>query len=206
MRDLYVGRASEITGVDRAILLRELGAVRQVAVSPEPMTAPPEAVAVRQPSGDRRRLRRGGGNAAERELVRAMLQQRSRVESIAERIGPDSFRDPVFKAIFAALLAAGRDESFDSIAEGLDAETLEVAQELMRGDEEGMDVQKTIDASIAKLDVREMKERVMEIDRLLPLANDQEKDGLIKERLELKRTMRASGEMEWTALGRGRSR
>ena len=206
MRDLYVGRASEITGVDRAILLRELGAVRQVTTSPEPVVSLPDAVPVRQASGDRRRPRRGGGNAAEHELVRAMLQQRTRVESIAERIGPDSFRDPAFKSIFSALLAAGPDVSFESMADSLDAEALETAQELMDGNEDLMDVQRTIDDSIARLDVRELEERVNEIDRLLPLADEQERDGLNEERHKLVLSMRASGKMRWKALGRGRSR
>ncbi|MGI9044968.1 MAG: DNA primase [Gemmatimonadaceae bacterium] len=206
MRDLYVGRASEITGVDRAILLRELGAVRQITVSPEPVVSLPDAVPARQASGDRRRPRRGGGNAAERELVRAMLQQRTRVESIAERIGPDSFRDSAFKSIFSALLAAGPDVSFESLAESLDAEALETAQELMDGNEDLMDVQRTIDDSIARLNVREMEDRVNEIDRLLPLADERERDGLNEERHKLVLSMRASGKMRWKALGRGRSR
>ncbi|MGK2963352.1 MAG: DNA primase [Gemmatimonadaceae bacterium] len=206
MRDLYVGRASEITGVDRAILLRELGAVRRVAASPEPIVAPPEAIPVRQASGERRRPRRGGGNAAERELVRAMLQQRTRVEGIAERIGPDSFRDPVFKAIFSALLAAGPDAQFENLSNGLEVEALETAQELMGGDEELMNVQRTIDDSIARLNVRDMEERVNEIDRLLPLADERERESLNEERHKLVVRMRASGKMRWKALGRGGSR
>jgi len=47
---------------------------------------------------------------------------------------------------------------------------------------------------------------VNEIDRLLPLADEQERDGLNEERYKLVLSMRASGKMRWKALGRGRSR
>ncbi len=206
MRDLYVNRACEVTGVDRAILLRELG-VAQATAEPraERVEEQPPAPAIRQRPGDRRELRRGGGNAAERELVRAMLQLRSRVESIAERVGPDSFRDPRYRAIFAALLESGDDGSLETIAGSLDPETLDVAQDLV-GDTEGMDAQRTIDDSITRLNVREMEERLFDLDRLLPIADESQREVLHEERQKLVQKMRASGKMRFKAYRQGRSR
>ena len=206
MRDLYVVRASEITGVDRGVLLRELSGSSRAPSGPPPPEEPPMRPAIRERFGDRRETRRGGGSPAERELVRVMLQQRSRVESIAERIGPDSFRDPRYRAIFAALLDAGEEASLADIAPSLDQETLETAEDLLATGDYLLDAQRTIDDSITRLDVREMEDRLFEIDRMLPIATEKEKDLLHEERQRLVLEMRASGKMRFKAFRRGRSR
>lgn len=213
MRDLYIGRASEITGVGREILARELaqgGATsssRVVATEMRPSEVlPPQRPAIRGRYGDRREPNRDRGTSAERELIWAMLQQRSRVESIAERIGPDSFRHPRYRAIFIALLDAGEDTPFADLADKLDPESLEDAQELLGEGEESKDAQRTIDDSITKLHVRDMEDRLAEIERLLPLANDGELAQLQEEKQKLVVQMRASGKMMFKAFRRGKTR
>lgn len=206
MRDLYVGRASEVTGVDRGILLRELGAAKPAEAAEPRLEAPPMRPAIRERFGDRREPRRGGGNAAERELVRVMLQQRSRVESIAERIGPDHFRDPRYRAIFAALLEAGEESTLAELAPVLDEDALFTAEDLLGAGDYLLDAQRTIDDSITRLNVRDMEERLFEIDRLLPLASEGESEALHEERQKLVLQMRASGKMRFKAFRRGRSR
>lgn len=209
MRDLYIGRASEVTGVDREILLRELGQKSQVAARAEE-ALPIHHPAIRGRHGDRplpwRELRGDTGSSSERELVRAMLQDRSRVEIIAERVGPDSFRHPGYRAIFATLLRAGGETAFDVLSASLDAESLAVAEELLGGDETLMNAERTIDDSITRLQVRDMEDRLAGIDRLLPLANEHEKEALQQERQELVVQMRASGKMTFKAFRRGRTR
>jgi DNA primase len=206
MRDLYVGRASEITGVDRAILLRELGMMRPQAA--ERATEPQEdqATAVRSTAGDRRGPRRKSGSAAERELVRAMLQHRSRVETIAERIGPDSFHDAHYRAIFAALLDSGEDAGLEQLSEILDPDALAIAEDLSGDTEAIVDPQRTIDDSMAQLEARRVEQRLAEIDRLLPLAAAEEKDRLSSEKLLLVRQVRSSGKMRFKRFRGGRSR
>lgn len=212
MRDLYIGRVSDVTGVDREILLRELGPRGASSESHEsgepsrPQSMPVQRPPMRPRNGDRRYSRRDAGSSAERELVRAMLQQRSRVESIAERIGPDSFHDPCYRAVFAALLDAGEGAALEELAASLDPETLEEAEELLGAGESLMDAQKTIDDSITRLHVRDMEDRLLEIDRLVPLANDKEKELLQGERQKLVVQMRASGKMTFKAFRRGRTR
>ena len=206
MRDLYVGRASEVTGVDRGVLLRELGAAKPVEVVEPRVESPPMRPAIRERFGDRREPRRGGAYAAERELVRVMLQQRSRVESIAERIGPDHFRDPRYRSIFAALLDAGEEATLAEIAPALDEDALMTAEDLLGAGDYLLDAQRTIDDSITRMNVRDMEERLFEIDRLLPLASEQESGALHDERQKLVLQMRASGKMRFKAFRRGRSR
>jgi DNA primase len=206
MRDLYVARAAEVTGVDREILLRELGARSSAGPAETPRTPVGPRPAIRMRGADRREPRRDAGSSAERELVRAMLQQQSRVETIAERIGPDSFHHPVYRAIFAALLEAGDDASIEDLAPSLDPEALEIAEELIAGADGFIDPQRTIDDSITRLHVREMEERLAEIDRLMPIASAHEKEILSEEREKLVLQLRASGKMTFKAFRRGRIR
>jgi replicative DNA helicase len=144
--------------------------------------------------------------SAERELIRAMLAQRSRIEAIAERIGTDAFRDERYRAIFTALLSAGDGASLDDLAPMLDPETIEVAEQLLEDRAGLIDAQRTIDDSLAQLEVRAMEERLAEIDGLSSLASDEEKAVLDDERRKLVSLMRASGKMSFKAFRRGRTR
>jgi DNA primase len=206
MRDLYVARASEVTGVDRGILLRELGPQASTAPAAAPRLAEPPRPAIRGRSSDRREPRRNAGTSAERELVRAMVQDRSRVEPIAERIGPESFRDPVYREIFAALLETEEESSLDELSAVLEADAILLMQEMLGEDGALVNVQRTIDDSVTRLHVRDMEERLAEIDRLLPIANEAEKDELQQERARLVLQMRASGRMTYKAFRPGRTR
>ena len=135
-----------------------------------------------------------------------MLQLRSRVESVAERIGPDSFRDSRFRSIFAALLDADENASLEDLAPSLDPDSLAVAEDLMGNGADFADPQRTIDDCVTQLDVRDMEDRLTEIDRTLPLANDSEKELLHAERQKLVLRMRASGKMKFKAFRRRSSR
>lgn len=207
MRDLYIGRAAEITGVDREILVRELGASEKSRAGPGITPAPRAlAPAIRARAPDRHEMRRDSGTSAERELARAMLFVRSRVESIAERVGPDSFRHPHFRAIFAALLELGAEATIEELAGSLDADALATAEELLEDGGAIMDAPRTIDDSLARLHVRDLEDRVSEIESLLPLASEAERLALQDERHTLVVQMRASGKMSYKAFRRGRSR
>jgi DNA primase len=203
MRDIYVGRASEVTGVAKDILLRELG-VRTPGQPAVEVAAPPRAQrpAIRGRTGDRRSHRPTANASAERELVRAMLQQRSQVEAIAERIGPDSFQHPLYRQIFAAMLEHGEDATMDELANDLDADALDEAQEMLSETDGIVDMQRTIDDSITQLHVLEMEHRLTEIDGLLPLANEREKEALQQEKHQLVLQMRASGKKRFKAFRR----
>jgi len=202
MQDLYIRRASEVTGVDREILLREIGPTAG-DIAPAPSRAEPRRVAtpaIRSRPGDRIETVTDGGASAEKELVRAMLQQRSRVESIAERVGPDSFRDPQFSEIFAAILQSDPEASIEDISAKLSAAAIAVAEELLGEGEAHVNPAKTIEDSLTRLHVRDMNDRMNEIDRLLPLGNDIDKAELGEERNKLSVQVRASGRGPWKAI------
>ena len=213
MRDLYIGRASEITGVDRQILLRELSQQRGPALRPpvtpaaEGVTDPPvpQRPAIRSRQGDRRRSIPARSTSVERALVWAMLHQRSRVVAIAERLGPDSFGDEVYRSIFSALLAAGETIPIEEIAAGLDTKAVDEIQELLSETEDGQVGQAIIDGSIEKLEVLQMEARMDEIMRLLPLASPEERKALEAEQMKIAREKRASNKGRW-AMTKGNTR
>ena len=128
------------------------------------------------------------------------------MEPIAERIGPDSFRDPMYREIFAALLETGEGATLDELSALLEPDAVAVMQELLGEEGALVNAQRTIDDSITRLHVRDMEERVAEIDRLLAIARDDEKDTLQQERAKLVMQMRASGRMTYKAFRPGRTR
>ena len=193
MRDLYVVRASEVTGVDREVLQRELGTRPATAEATQPRSAPPQRPTIRGRVPDQRRISQVVAWSAERELIRAMLQERARVEQIAERIGPEAFRESDYRAIFTGLLKIGESGSMLDLAAVLNEDALSVAQELTESGEAQPNVEQTVNDSIARLGLRDIEERIAAISKLLPLANEAERAALEMERHELVKQKRASG-------------
>src|SRR5205823_7726516 len=195
MRDLYVARTSEVAGVSRELLERELEGVRRSAGSAEEVqiNAPP---ARRVRARDRRENRRAFGARAERELLRIMLHDRRYVELVAERLGSESFRDAAYRTIFTELVTLGADATIGEIAGAFDEETIEILEELL-GERGGLDrANEIVEGSVNAMASRDLDARLNAIDREMPLAAPDEKDDLIREKERLLRQMQA--------LGRGR--
>jgi DNA primase len=193
MRDLYVARTSEVAGVSRELLERELGTPPSAAESTESAPPPP---ARRARTAERRVSRRARGARAERELLRVMLHDRRYVELVAERLGADSFTDETYRMIFTELVALGPEATIGEIAGGFDREAIEVLEELV-GEEGGLDrASEMVEGSLNTIASRDLDARLTDIDRVMPLAAPDEKDDLIREKERLLRQMQA--------LGRGR--
>lgn len=101
LRDIYVARVAERTGVRRETLERELsgaGSVRRTAGPREvARAARSPAVATARP-----------GYAGERALLLLLLRDRARVEQAARDLSVEEITDPVHREIFEALVRAGR--------------------------------------------------------------------------------------------------
>lgn len=193
MRDLYLARASEASGVDRAILQREVESPARrgdrSAAAPSPRQSEADigqSIPVRTPDGDRRDSYTAIGSSAERELIRAMLQQRSRVAEIAEKVGLDSFRDRRYRRIFARLLESEEDTPVQQLVDGLPVPDVAVIEELLSESGAQIDPQRTVDDSLTAIRVRELDEKMLEIDATLPLARADQKDELMKLKQELR--------------------
>jgi DNA primase len=194
MRDLYITRASEVSGVAREVLLRELSGTsaapsRSAPKEPAPRISP----AARVRRGERRAQHAERGAAAERELIRAMLFTRSRVEQITEKLGDESFREPQYRAIYRALLAGGPEATVEEITANLDEDSIGTVEEILAEGSYQMDPERTISDSLATLRARDLDRRAAELDRVIPLVEGAEKDKLISEKDEIRKELKATG-------------
>ncbi len=189
-RDLYLGRAAEASGVDRAVLGKEAAdgrgrARRESPRAAEPMGLPParRSVSVRGHLGG---PTLGGGvlahTSAERELVRVMLSRRSTVEQIGERIGPDQFRDARYREIFEVLSQLGPEATNEEVAGALSPESTQVVDALLAEPEAVRNTEKVVHDCLAGLELRALRERNAEIQRLLGAARADEKNTLVAEK------------------------
>ena len=186
-RDMYLGRVSEATGVDRHVLAAEAEAPEGSERSPapsrqDPASAPPRrprkeasAAAPVVPKGD-------PGTAAERDLVLVMLTSRVMVERIAERIGPGEFRDARYREIFEKLAAVGPDSLIGDVAAGLSAPAVSVIESLLEMQGAIVDVERTVNDCLARLELRTRKELNARIQSDLKMATPAETDRLIAEK------------------------
>jgi DNA primase len=183
-RDLYLARASEVTGVDRQVLLGEANearedgprsGVRRPAPSPPRREGPPRR-AVPAPA------RTAPGESAERDLVRVMLTVPAQVERVAERIGPGEFRDARYREIFEGLMRHHSADGPAAVAAELTSPAAAAYEALLAEPGAIVDVDRTISDCLASLETRSLEERSAEIQRLLVAATGSEKDRLLVEK------------------------
>ena len=194
MRDLYLSRASEVSGVAREVLEREMRGKPTPAISVfSPPLAPRISPALRARRGERRVQRSERGDSAEREIIRAILLNRSRLEQIAEKLGAQSLRDPQYRAIYRALIAADPDSTIEEVTANLDEDTIATVEDLLAEGPIQMDPERTISDSFATLRARDLDRRAEELDRIIPLADGAEKDKLIAEKKEIGKELETTG-------------
>ena len=160
-------------------------------------------------------------STAELALVRVMLlhpELADRViESVARLEDDDSappglavvqgsdhtvMRDPVYRAIYEALIRHGGDASIDVIAESLDETAVGVLQELKAEPGAVLHPVRTVDDAVRRLKARGLEERLGEFDRMTPLATGDEKDTLLREKEALGRELGALGGRGWKSVRR----
>ncbi len=186
-RDMYLGRVSEATGVDRQVLTSEAdGNNREERQGP---AVPQERARRSRPRSERevapvvsRAAKGGAGTSAERELVRVMLTSRALVERITERIGPGEFRDDRYREIFERLAAVSPDAVMGDVAAGLSAPSILVLEELLESQGAIIDVERTLTDCLTRLELRRRKELNARLQRDLMVATAAETDRLIAEK------------------------
>ena len=183
LRDIYIAKVSERTGVRRDTLLGELA--RAV---PPPV---PQRVARRR---DHRRTSAALGleMGPERELLLLMTKGRDWIERVGERLGPQDFVDVRYRAVFESLLA---DHDLTHPPEEMVPEAARVLEELLADPTELSQANRVFEESLNKILSTLMQERLDAVDHLLQNTLDEqqetkllgEKARLSKERRELGR-------------------
>jgi DNA primase len=212
LRELYIGRAAEKTGIAKEALIREASTTprgeprRQDAPSHSASEPPADDYETGSPPptdehphpttrrGERRRNFDAGAHAAERELVRAMLGDPHRTAGIAEKVDPARFTDEHYRAIFYAMLDLEDEYTVERLADRLEAEDVPVLNALLEEGDAQIDPDKTVSASLAVLAMRDIDARLAEIDRIMNLASIQEQQELTREKLRLHKEIEMLGQ------------
>ena len=182
-RDMYLGRVSEATGVDRHVLTAEAeNPAKSDRLTPQTESPPAKRVARSERETVSSRSRSSPGTAAERELVRVMLTSRALIERIAERVGPGEFRDERYREIFEKLAATSPDAVIGDVAAGLTSASASVLETLLEEQGAIIDVERTVTDCLTKLELRRRKELNAQIQRDLMVATPAETDRLIAEK------------------------
>ena len=215
LRELYIGRAAEKTGIAKEALMREARATPRgeprpasaterppvdengddfVGGAEPPSDGAPHPAANTARRGERRRDHDAGAHAAERELVRAMLGDSRRTVRIAEQIDPARFIDEHYRAIFYAMLDLEDAFSVERLADRLEPEDVAVLNIILEEGDAQNDPDKTISASIAVIELRHIDARLAEIDRIVGLATIPEQNELMKEKQRLQQAIKLLGQ------------
>lgn len=172
LRDIYVARVAERTGVRRETLERELVPDRGRAwwpASPSrgsrmPTSAPPA------PS------RRGGvvapGLAGQRKLLLLLLRDESRIPQAAELLTPDDFSDPVYRELFEALVREGGLRGRGPLALEVGPAARQRLEDLLADPEELIDGDGIFRDSVADIQAGRIFRRLDELDRQIQLAQE----------------------------------
>jgi hypothetical protein len=108
--------------------------------------------------------------------------------------------------VFEALLEVGESASLEELSAKLDPEAVRLVEEYSQEDGSIVDAARTVEDSITRLHVRDIEDRLAELDRLLPLASVQERDALSDERNKLILQKRGLRKGSYKAVGMGRPR
>lgn len=226
-RDLYIGRVAAAAGVDRSVLISELGSTPRGAgraaarsAPPPPPPDPDEAPTPRfRPPGPYR----GAGNesSAERELVRVMLLFPAFIEEVMERIGrmeedmgtvPElgddtpgdhgAIRDLVYRAIYLSVSEHGADATIEQIAESLDDLAITVLEELKSEPGAVVNPRATVDSAISLLRERFLNERAEYVKGMLRIAQPGEEDTSQRDLEAIRRELSGLQSRSWGGFRR----
>jgi DNA primase len=203
-RDMYIARASEASGVDRNVLSREAaGAVGRSSSTRGPSSPPPAEQQEQMRMGDRRMVERRSvpesrapksGPSVERYLLRVILAHSAYLEMAAEAdVGPDTFEDERYREIFETLSKVGADASPELVVSELSRDAAAAYDEMLGESPNSIvDLERTYHDTVAKLRIRELAHRNLELQRLMATARTpDEETALLVEKNANKQAMTA---------------
>jgi len=190
LRDIYVSKVADRTGVRRETLEEELARATSSAM-PAPAsrrTAQRRVVTpVIPPMG------------AERELLLLMTKDRDWIERVGEHLGPDDFLHLGYRGAFEALLA---DPALTHAPAGLASGATETLDELLADPKELRQAHRVFKESLSKIQSTALQERLDEVDRLIQNTSDADRrTELLTEKARLGEERRELG-LDWSAAAR----
>ncbi len=173
LRDIYVSKVAERTGVRRETLEGEM----EKAETPFGHRAKPSVVP--RPSEQPRSRVRG----AERKLLLLLVQFRDYVDRAAERLGPEDFLDPALREIYQALVA---DPELTRPPAGMGVVAVERLEELFGDAERISEASRVFEETLGQMKEVPLASRAEELRQALRAESDPERqEALLKEIQEI---------------------
>ena len=201
LRDLYVSRVAERTGVRRETLEAELrrGNERRPGV-----TAPGSAPRARD-SGRGRRASTAAlpPMGAERVVLQVLARDRERrherLEALLRHLGPEDFTDPAWRVIFQAFLD---DAELKHSPPGMESAAADLLEALLDDREELLHADRVFGDALAQLRLTALRRKGLELDQRLSAAtDDSERQALVEEKAKVVREGREIG-VGWSHAAR----
>ena len=189
LRDIYVAKVAERTGVRRETLEEELKSETQRAGPPPP----------RRPSVRRTATFAIPPMGAERELLLLMTKDRDWIEKVGERLSPDDFVDLSYAAAFESLLA---DHELTHAPPEMASAAASVLEGLLADPKELRQAHRVFEESLGRILSTVMQERLDGMDRLIENTSDEERRvELLAEKAQLGKERRELS-LDWSAAAR----
>ena len=181
LRDIYVTRVAERTGVRPDTLEAELGRG----------TAPRHAqVRQRTPPPRGRPAPRFHGLGVDRLLILLLLKNREWIDKAAERIGPSDLEDGVYRAIFEGLID---DPELKALPEGTMPEAVLHFERLMSDKEVPSPAEAIFEDAVLQIENTALDRRLEVLDAEIARAGDVEKPRLLSDKQDLIREKKSRG-------------
>jgi len=208
LRDIYVSKVAEKTGVRRETLDGE------IEKADVPSTSHPRVRSSREVGGGVPGRGPGGvpgggpggvhsaNLGAERKLLHLLVQFRDYVDRALERVGPEDFMDPSFKAVFKALMD---DPELKHPPQGMDPVAARRFEELLGDEERLTEASKVFEETVAQMKEVPLTRKAQQLREALRLEKDPDrKEALIRELDQVVREGRELNESDWRSALRPR--
>ena len=201
VRDLYIARTAEATGVTREMLAAELRSQRRSA-DQQPWSQRREQPAERrQQTSERRRSHQPPPSVImERELVRILLRNPVLTQEAAAEVSSADLRVIEYRRIYTELVASDT-PNLEDIARRLDDASVEVMQQLLELNREDLvrvdQAEAVLHGVIGQLRAFAARREAEELQRELLTAAADDKDNLLRRITNLQRDGVASGSRRW---------
>ena len=190
LRDIYVAKVSERTGVRRDTLEAELA---RAVSRPLPQRSK------RRPNPRRPSVASMPELGPERELLLLMIKDRDWIERVGERLGPQDFLDARYRAVFESLLA---DHDLSYPSEKLTPTAARVLEDLLSDPTELSRAHRVFEESSSKILSTLLQVRLDAVDHLLQnTLDEQQETQLLREKARLSKERRELGR-DWSPTAR----
>jgi len=186
LRDIYVAKVAERTGVRRETLEDEIrkGVVPASARSRQKAGPAPAAEA----EGRARHL------GAERKLLLLLVQSRDFVELAAERLGPEEFSNPAFRRVFQALV---EDPELTRPPPGMDPVAASRLEELLGDPEQLPRASRVFEDSIGQIKEAQLADRAEGLRAAMSKETDPSRQRAIVQELAEVARLRRELKTDW---------